>query len=652
LTSSVFPPTRWVLRPPDPQRAAPLARALGLSLPAAQVLLHRRLTDPAAAERFLRADLGDLSDPEVLLDLPRAATRILQALRRGERVIVYGDYDADGVTATAILVRGLRSLGVEVAFFVPRRQVEGYGLSSQAIAGLGAPGVLVAVDCGITAVEEVGFAASRGFEVIVLDHHEPGDVLPGAWAVVAPTRADQPAVTPFASCGLAYQVVRAVWRQAGQRREPEELVDLAAVGTLADVVPLVGDNRILARRGLERLSTAPSVGLGALLQQAGLAGRVRPRDVTFALAPRLNAAGRLGDARMAVTLLLSEDPAEAAELARVLDQENRRRQDLTEQVLAEATSQVEAGGWSDAPALVVAGQGWHPGVIGIVASHLVERYSRPAVVIAVEGEVGRGSARSIEALPMVDVLGECADLLQRYGGHAMAAGLTIDPGRIDAFRTRFLEEAGRRLRPEDLVPTIAVDVELGLGDLTLELAREVERLAPFGPGNPEPVFAVRGVRAAATRVVGDGHLRLGLTDGRSFIDAIGFTRGDVAEVLAFTGARLDVAGSLQLERWDDREKVSLVLRDLAAPGLDIDAVLADGRLLVERLFARAPDYLGAELGGIEDAWSFYTKVAGVTFEGRQAVVQKVRPGQRLRLVREPANPHDPSAPRRAGTWAP
>ncbi|MDR7470898.1 MAG: single-stranded-DNA-specific exonuclease RecJ [Armatimonadota bacterium] len=643
MVPSALSATRWILRPPDPEQAASLARALHLSLPAAQLLLHRRLTDPAAAERFLRADLADLSDPAVLLDLPRAAGRILQAVRHGELLTVYGDYDADGVTATAILVRGLRTLGAEVAFFIPRREVEGYGLSAQAVGCLEAPGLLVTVDCGITAVEEVRYAASRGFEVIVLDHHEPGELLPPAWAVVAPTRPGQPPVTPLAACGLAYQVVRAVWEQAGMHRLPEELVDLAAVGTLADVVPLVGDNRILARRGLERLSTAPSVGLGALLREAGLCGRVRPRDVTFALAPRLNAAGRMGDARAAVTLLLTDDPVEAADLARMLDQENRRRQDLTDQVLAEAAAQVEGEGWADAPALVVAGEGWHPGVIGIVASYLVERYSRPAVVIAVQGEVGRGSARSIEALPLVNVLDACAGLLQRYGGHAMAAGLTIAPGQIEAFRGRFLQEAGRRLRPEDLVPAIHIDAELALGDLTLDLARELERLAPFGPGNPEPVFAVRGVRAAATRVVGEGHLRLGLTDGHSFIDAIGFARGDVAEVLAFTGARLDVAGSLQLERWDDQEKVSLVLRDLSAPGLDLDAVLADGRLLVERLFARAPDYLGGELRGVEEAVSFHTKVAGVTFEGRQSVIPHVRPGQRLRLVREPANPHDPHA---------
>ena len=643
MTATAFPPTRWVLLPPDPERAASLAQVLNLSLPTAQVLLRRGLGDPAAAERFLRADLADLSDPATLLDLPRAASRILQAIQRGERIIVYGDYDADGVTATAILVRGLRALGAVVEFFVPRRQVEGYGLHIDAIARLSTPGLLVTADCGITAVEEVAFANTRGLEVIVLDHHEPGETLPPAYAVVAPKRADQPPVTPYAACGLAYQAVRAVWLQAERTGEPEELLDLVAIGTLADVVPLVDDNRIFARRGVDRLSTASALGIAALLREADIPGKVTPRDVTFGLAPRLNAAGRLGDAKMAVALLLSEDAAEATALAQELDQENRRRQELTERVLTEAAARVEEAGWGGAPALVVSGEGWHPGVIGIVASHLKERYSRPVVMIAVDDGVGKGSARSIEALPMVDALAACADLLLRYGGHAMAAGLTIAPEQIEMFRARFLEEAGRRLRPEDLVPTIAIDADLRLADLTPALARELEQVAPFGPGNPEPVFAVRGVRAMATRVVGEGHLRLGLTDGHGFVEAIGFARGDVAEVLAFTGARLDVAGAVELDRWGDQEKVSLVLRDLITPGLDLDAVLADGRLLLERLFARADDYLGSELRGIEEAWSFYTKVAGVTFEGRQELIPQIRAGQSLRLVREPANPHDPHA---------
>jgi len=643
VSASAIPLSRWIVRPAAPEAAAALAGSLGLTLPAAQVLHHRGYTDPTAAARFLRADLTDLSDPDVLLDLPRVAARVLDAGRAGERIIIYGDYDADGVTATAILVRGLRALGCEAKFFIPRRQVEGYGLHPDALTHLGGPGILIAADCGITAVAEVDLAVSLGLEVVILDHHEPGADLPRALGIVGPKRADQPAVTPYAACGLAFQVVRALWRLAGRDAEPVDLLDLAAIGTLADVVPLVGDNRILARQGLVRLSTAPSLGVAALLREAEVTGAVRPRDVTFGLAPRLNAAGRLGDARTAVTLLLTEDPAEAARIAQALDQENRERQALTEQVLTEAVAHVEEGRWAEASALVLAGEGWHPGVVGIVASHLKERYNRPVVMIAVAEGVGKGSARSIEPLSMVEALAACADLLLRYGGHAMAAGLTIAPERIDLFRARFLEEAGRRLRPEDLMPAVTVDAEVRLADLSPRLARELEGMGPFGPGNPEPVFALRGLRAAATRVVGDGHLRLGLTDGHGYLEAIGFARGDVAEVLAFTGARLDVAGALELDRWGQEEKVTLVLRDVQTPGLDLDAVLADGRLLIDRLFARADDYTGAELRGIEDAWSFYTKVAGVTFEGRQALLPEIRAGQVLRLVREPANPHDPHA---------
>jgi single-stranded-DNA-specific exonuclease len=643
LTAAAFPSTRWILRPPDPERATALAHALDVTFPTAQVLVHRGLTEPGTAERFLRAGLDDLSDPDRLLDMTSAAARVLAALRRRERIIVYGDYDADGVTATAVLLRGLGRLGAPAEFFIPRRQVEGYGLNADAIARFAPPGVLLAADCGITAVDEVAFAVSRGLDVIVLDHHEPGERLPAAYGVVAPKRADQPPVTPYAACGLAYQLVRAVWRMAGEPEEPAALLDLVAIGTLADVVPLVGDNRIFARQGLERLGTAPALGVAALLREADVTGRVTARDVTFGLAPRLNAAGRLGDARIAVALLLTGDAGEASALARRLDEENRRRQEITDRVLTEAAARVEESGWQHEPAVVVSGEGWHPGVIGIVASHLKERYCRPVVMIAVEDGVGKGSARSIDALPMVDALDACADLLFRYGGHAMAAGLTIAPEQIPAFRARFLQEAGRRLRPEDLLPALTIEAELSLADLTLALARELELVAPYGSGNPEPVFAVRGLRAAATRVVGEGHLRLGLTDGRGFVEAIGFSRGDVAEVLAFTGARLDVAGVPELDRWGDQEKVTLILRDLVTPGLDLDAVLADGKLLLERLFDRADDYLAHEWRGIEQAWSFYTKVAGVTFEGRQDLIPEVRAGQPLRLVREPANPHDPHA---------
>ncbi|MDQ7843078.1 MAG: single-stranded-DNA-specific exonuclease RecJ [Armatimonadota bacterium] len=637
---------RWHIAAPTP-RVPDLAAALGISPITAQVLVNRGYTDPSAARRFLDAPLEELCDPEAIPGTARAADRLVQALRDGEPLTVYGDYDADGVTATAILVRGLEALGGRVGWFVPSRFVEGYGLQAEALERIRRGGglLVVAVDCGVTAVEEIRQAGALGQEIIVVDHHEPSEVLPPALAVIAPKAG--PARPPFgeyAAAGLAFQLLRAVRRRMGQPEMPEDALDLAALGTIADLVPLTGDNRILARAGLHRMQRAPSVGIAALIRAAGLSGELTARHVGYALAPRLNAAGRLGDAGRAVRLLLSADASEAEGIAATLDAENRARQQLCDQILTQAVEEVEGRRLHHLPAIVLAKEGWHPGVIGIVASQLVERYYRPVVVVAVEGGTGRGSARSIPAFPMVDGLASCADLLLRYGGHAMAAGLTIEASRIEEFARRFTEAAGRLLRPDDLLPTISIDADTTLAGLTESLAREFARLAPFGNGNPEPVLALRGIRAVSTRVMGDGvHLRLGLTDGEGFAEAVGFRLGDASELLAFTRARIDLAFTLSLDLWDGRPRLQLVVRDLQTPGVDLEAVLTDGRLLVDRLFARAEDYLGDGALGLEEAEAFYTKVVGVTYEGRQEVVRMLRPGDALRLRREPANPVDPHA---------
>ncbi|HXF83578.1 MAG TPA: single-stranded-DNA-specific exonuclease RecJ [bacterium] len=638
---------RWRIAPADPQRAAALAAALALQPITAQILLNRGLRDPEPARRYLEPALADLADPEAIVDAPRAIERLAAAVRAGEPVTVYGDYDADGVAATAVLVRGLRALGGRAEWFVPSRFADGYGLHAGTLARLRAAGsrLIVAVDCGVTAVEEIAEARRAGQDVVVIDHHEPGPQLPPAVAVVDPKRNDAGAgFREYAASGLAFQLLRGLRGRLGWDGPPDDLLDLAALGTIADVVPLIGDNRVIARLGLRRLTAAAVPGVAALLRAAGIAGEVSARHVGFSVAPRLNAAGRLGDAGRAVRLLLTEDPAEAEALAAALDGENRARQQLCDQILTQAVERVEQEGLRTAPAIVLASAGWHAGVIGIVASQLVERYYRPVVLVALDGGIGKGSARSIPSFHMVDALAACADLLTRFGGHAMAAGLTIDAGRVEAFARRFTACAEERLRPDDLTPALAVDAEVPLGAVTDALARELEQLAPFGAGNPEPVLAVRGVQALSTRVMGDGlHLRMGITDGAAFAEAVGFRLGDASELLAFTQARLDLACAVAVDRWDDRERVQLIVRDLQTPGLDLDAVLTDSRLLVERLFVRADDYLGEGAPGIEDAAAFHTKVAGVTFEGRQEVVKTLRPGETLRLQREPANPVDPHA---------
>ena len=639
-------PVRWEIARPLPARDA-LAQVLGVDPVVAQVLIARGYDSADRARAFLDPPLDSLPDPDGLVDVPAAAERLVRALRTHEPMTIYGDYDADGVSATSILLRGLQALGGEVSFYIPSRFTEGYGLNDAALHRLAEAGrhLVVSVDCGVTATGEIARAGERKQDVIVVDHHEPGPALPPAVAVVDPKRRDAGAsFREYSAAGLAFQVLRAVRRRSHQPPMPEELLDLAALGTIADVVSLVEDNRIIARAGLQRMRDLPCLGLAALIKVAGVSGDVTARHVGFSLAPRLNAAGRLGDAGVAVKLLTTGDPAEADAIAAQLDAANQQRRALCEQILAQAIERVESSRLQEAPAIVLAGEGWHPGVIGIVASQLVERYYRPVVLMAVQDGTAKGSARSIERFHLVEALAECADLLDRFGGHAMAAGLTVRAERVGEFSKRFGEIASTRLTPADLVPALHVDAEVPLPAVTAALSEQLARLAPFGMGNGEPVLATRGLTAVTTRVMGDGqHLRLGVTDGSAYAEAVGFRLGDASELLAFTRAKVDLAYTVGLDRWNDTTRVQLIVHDLATPGLNLEEVLTDGRLLIERLFARAGDYTTEEPLGLEEAGAFYTKVAGVTFEGRQETVRALRPGDPLMLRREPDNPHDPHA---------
>lgn len=629
----------WVLAPADPEAAA-LAGALGVPPLVAALLRRRGAGTPEAAQAFLRPRLDDLADPLVVPGLGEAVEVLARALRAGRRIGVHGDYDVDGISATAILVRGLRALGADPVPYLPHRVRDGYGLGTAAVERLAETGVqvVVAADCGITATEAASRARALGLEVVVLDHHVPGDARPSA--VIAAPAPD--AEAPPCAAGLAFLCVWALRRLLGLApARPDDLAALAALGTVADVVPLLGDNRRLAAAGLAQMRAEPPVGLRALIDDAGIDGPLDAWHIGWVLGPRLNAPGRLGDPQPSLRLLLTDDPAEARDLARQLGEANRERQAVLEQVLADAAAQAEAD--PAAPALVVAGRGWHPGVVGLVAGRLVEQYRRPAVAIALEGDLGRGSARSVGGFHLVEALETCRAHLRGFGGHALAAGLSIAADGIDAFRRAFCEVAAFRLAAP-APGRVEVDAEVRLEDLGTPLAAELERLAPFGAGNPHPVLAVRGVRAVARRLLGDGaHLRLGVTDGRVFVEAIGFAMAAWGELLAFVDAPVDLAFVLERDRLEPH-RVRMRLRALDVPGVDLDAILADTRLLVDRLFRRAADYLDdARYGRVEDAAALYTKVVGVTFDARQAVIAQAREGDPLRLRREPANPHDPHA---------
>ena len=634
----------WIVEPED-ARAAALAAALGIQPLTAALLRRRGVTTVEEARRFLHPRLDELADPGALPGMDRAVERMAAALAAGRGIAVHGDYDVDGISAAAILLRGLRPLGGDPLWYLPHRFHDGYGLGIRAVETLAAQGaqVLIAADCGITAAEAVGRARTLGLEVVILDHHTPAGERPDA-VIVQPAR-DAGAPAPLCAAGLAFAFLLALRRHLGIVPFLQAgLVSLAALGTVADVVPLLDDNRRLAAAGLAEMRTAPLVGIRALADVAGIGGAIDAWHIGWQLGPRLNAPGRLGDPSPSLQLLLTDDPTEARGLADMLDAANRERQEVLGRILGEAVAQAEEN--AQAPAFVVAGEGWHPGVVGLVAGRLVERYRKPVVAIALDGTAGRGSARSVEGFDLTEALGACGPHLLAYGGHAMAAGLSIAREALAAFRRAFRDQAAARAAALEALPHLRVDAEVRLSEITGPFVRELERLGPFGAGNPEPLLGARGIRAINRRLVGDGqHIRMDVTDGAAVVEAIGFAMAARSELLLFTEAPVDLAFVPERDRLDP-DRVRLRIQALEVPGMDPESILADTGALLDRLFRRAGEYLAETRDdGIEEAPALYTKVVGVTFDGRQDAVASLRPGDRLRLIREPANAHDPHAVR-------
>jgi len=567
---------RWVevgSRTPELEsRALTLSERLGLHPLAARVLVARGLGEPRSAARFLDPPLEDLPDPFSMLGMGAAVARLKRALEAGERIACYGDYDVDGVTSTALLAGFLRGAGGQVLEYVPHRLVEGYGLNAGAVARLAARGVklLVSLDCGITSVEEVREAASRGVDSVVVDHHTVPVELPAATAILNPHQPGCPYPSKdLAAVGVTFALVMALrrsLREAGRfgaaLPEPNllEALDLVALGTIADVASLTGANRILVRWGLKVLARSRRPGLRALKRVSGMAdgSPVTAGQVGFRLAPRINAAGRLDDAGRGVRLLTERDADQARSLAEELDRENHARQEIERRILAEAEAEAARRVAAGARGLVLARDGWHPGVVGIVASRLVERFHRPVLLVGLEDGLGKGSGRSIEPFHLHEALSACSDHLVRFGGHQHAAGLTVERGRVEAFREAFEAYAASRLSADDLEPCCRIDAWVRDADLTDRAAQDLERLAPFGAGHPEPVFALRGVAARGSTVGSAGaHLKLAI--GARGLDAIGFGMGERAGLCE---GPVDAAFSLGFDEWDGSRRLRLKLRDL------------------------------------------------------------------------------------------
>ena len=536
-----------------------LSEALAVPAPIASLLAHRGF-DASSARAFLKPARTQIHAPDELADMARAVDRVMRALTDGETILVHGDYDVDGVCGTTILVRAFRMMGGRVHPFVPHRLTQGYDLRDGGIAAAKDVGatLIVTTDCGIVAHDAVEAANDAGIDVIVTDHHTPAETLPAAKAVVNPNRADC-AYPDKGLCGaaVAFKLTEAVAERVGFPRERlGAFLDLVAIATIADLAPLNAENRALVRWGMRVLARTPNPGLRALIRAAGLdpEEEITPGQVGFVLAPRLNAAGRVADPMIAVRLLLTDDPDEADTLAGVLEEENRRRKDLDEETFRDAMEMLDR---EYRPAtdrgVVLSSSDWHPGVIGIVASRIVEQIHRPVVLIAIDGGEGKGSARSIPGFHLHEAFVACAPHLLRFGGHRAAAGCSIDPSRIDGFRAAFNATAHRMIRPEGLVPQIRIDAEVTLEEADTRMLGFLRHFAPFGIGNPTPVFCVRGVTLSGPpQIVGRGHLKLMLQSGRSRLSAIGFDMSERIEECR-AGERFDVAFRLEENEWRGRD---------------------------------------------------------------------------------------------------
>ena len=561
----------WVPHPRrDLARARELARELSAPLPAAHALVNRGVESPDAARRYLDPVIEDLHDPFLLRDLDVAAQRIHEALAGGERIFLHGDYDVDGITSTFVLYSVLRELGGRVEVRIPHRTRDGYGLSLDAVeeAHRHGCGLVITVDCGVTAVEAVARARALGLDTIITDHHAPPLALPAAVAIVNPRRPG--CAYPFkslAGVGVTFKLAEALLKGRGGLERAREFLDVVALGTIADVVPLVGENRVLARLGLVCLNQTSRAGLRALMGVAGLAGRpVTSGQVAFVLAPRINAGGRMGNAEQGLRLLLARDDAEAKDLAQSLEDDNALRRRYDEEALSEAAGRVESElGWPECASILLWSERWHPGVIGIVASRLVERFQRPAVLVALQGERGRGSGRSLPGLDLNAMLGECADLLEAYGGHALAAGLTVRRSRLPELRERLDRLVRERIPAEAFVPRLTIDADVRLNECDLPLVDWIERMSPHGLDNPEPLFQAAGLAVDAVTTVGQGrHLRLQVRDATGTAEAIGFGLGERAEEVA-RARRCALAFAPTRNEWMGETRVQLKVKGVRCP---------------------------------------------------------------------------------------
>ena len=558
---------RWIVRGQDTERVASLARVLAVSPTVAALLIARGCGDEQSARSFLKPSYDQLHDPYLMLGMSEAVPRLLRAIDAGEPILVYGDYDVDGTTGTALLLRALNLLGARTGFHVPHRFTEGYGIQQAALEKAVAEGykLAISVDCGIRAHEPLYWARDNGLDVIITDHHLPdeGEGVPPCYAVLNPNqRGCNYPDKNLAGVGVAFKLVDALFRERGRESQVNAFLKIVAIGTVADVAKLTGENRTIVALGLQDLPKATNPGLRALMEVAGCGDGMTAYDIGFRLGPRINAAGRMDAARAVVELFSTRDKEEARRIALHLDTRNQERKKVQQQIVELAIAELESAGSEPANSYVavIAGEGWHRGVIGIAASKIAERINRPCVVLSIDGEVAHGSGRSIEPYHLLNGLTSCADLFEKFGGHSHAAGITIKPDRIPELRRRLNEHAASCLTAEDLQPCVYIDAELPTQEITFELVSELQTLEPYGAGNSRPVFLARNLCILSEpRLIGQRHLKMSVAGpkGRS-LETIWWNG---AERRAEVKSGVDMAYTIETSNWTGETFLQLSVQD-------------------------------------------------------------------------------------------
>ncbi|MDD2481478.1 MAG: single-stranded-DNA-specific exonuclease RecJ [Lutispora sp.] len=558
---------RWIPYKKDYYILEELIEELNISEVLARILINRNIETVEDAEIFLNPSIDELDDPYMMKEMDVAVERIKKAIIGSEKICIYGDYDVDGITSVSMLYIVLKELGGKVTYYIPNRLDEGYGLNGEALEKIIEQNIqlIITVDCGIKSLEEVKFINENNRDIIITDHHECGDLIPDAYAVINPNQKDcDYSFKPLAGAGVAFKLACALAQNFQRSDLPEKIIDLAAFGTVADVVPLIGENRIIVKSGLDKIKAFPNVGLEALVKVCGIEiSNINTYHLSYLLAPRLNAAGRLSDPIIGVELLTSNDSEFAYKIAEELNNSNSLRQSIEREILAAAVEAIERDlDIKEEKVIVLAGENWHIGVIGIVASRLMEKYAMPVVLISLEDHIGRGSARSLPGFNIYEAMNKCNFLFEKFGGHDMAAGLTIKEENINSFRKLINEIAEEILRNKKIIPEILVDYKIDKVDLLPQLVEEMDILQPFGEGNSMPVFVFRGLIVKDIKLLGNNkHLSMYLSDGKSSVRGIGFNIGFMINSIE-VNQKIDIICSVEKNVWNGNENIQLNIKDI------------------------------------------------------------------------------------------